>query len=69
MAIVLFETTKVYSLGYQYRIADKIISKGTSWLLVFNSKTDFLGREFPICDVPGGQLGNPLIFPKGNSPL
>ena len=47
----------------------KFISKGPSWLLVFNSKTDVWGREFTICDVPGEQFGKPPIFPKGNSLL
>ena len=28
--------------------------------------TDVLMREFPICDVAGGQFGKSLFFIKGN---
>ena len=30
---------------------------------------DFLEREFLICDVAGGQIGNPPEFTKGNPHL
>ena len=32
------------------------------------TKTDVLKREFPICDVAGGQIGKPSIFFKRESP-
>ena len=47
--------------------------KGSIWVLSELEhaaiKTDVLKREFPICDVAGGQFGKPSIFSKGNPQL
>ena len=47
----------------------KIIFKGSAELQHSVIITDVLEREFPICDVAGGQFGKPLIFTKGNPHL
>ena len=43
--------------------------KPQSGLQYSTTITDVLEREFLICDVPGGQFGNPPEFTKGNPHL
>ena len=47
----------------------KNIFKGSAKLQHLVVITEVLEREFPICDVAGGQFGKPLIFTKGNPHL
>ena len=55
---------------------DKIYKKyfkGSIWVVSelehLATIIDVLRREFPICDVAGGQFGKPFIFTKGNPQL
>ena len=74
MKIVLYEINQIYSLRYRQIVTKektyiKSNFKGPSESQYSTVITDVLNREFPICDVPGGRFGKPLIFTKGNPPL
>ena len=74
MRIVSFEINRVHSIGFR-----QMITKYKN-IIIYTSKgpfepqylaiiTDVLEREFPSCDVSGGQVGNSLIFTKENPHL
>ena len=74
MNTVFFETIQIHSLGYRQIITKenkylKSMFKGPSVSQYSTVITDILKREFPICDIAGGQFGKPLDFTKGNSHL
>ena len=61
--------SKVYTNDHKRKNIGKNSLRGSAELQPSVTITDFLEREFPICDVAGGQFGKPLIFTKGNPHL
>ena len=43
--------------------------KWSKWSILQDNYFDAFKREFPICDVAQGLIGDPLILSKGNPPV
>ena len=73
-SIIFFETLinyTLYGIGKCLKKKENLknIFKGLSKLQHSAVITDVLKREFPICDVAGGQFGKPSVLTKGNPHL
>ena len=74
MAILLFEIITSYTLWARRKIMSKryFTNVFKRPQIEHNTRQLVFGvfrREFPICDVAQGLIGDPLIFSKGNPPL
>ena len=75
METFLFKIIKLYSLRDRLMVDGKVTlrkycnkPKWSKWSILQDNYFYAFKREFPICDVAQGLIGDPLILSKGNPP-